>query len=419
MAMDVKRDPAVLRKKKIRQAIFAGLGIVVIIGISVAVSRLKPAAPSVPANTLWFGVVKRGSMTREVRGAGTLTPLEIRWIPATTAGRVEKIVLRPGAHVVPGTVLLELSNPDLEQTVSAAEGAWASSKAQLANQQASLRSQRLTQQSNVANADSQCKIAQSTLDANKELATQGLVSQLTVKQMQAQLDQANNGLDLAKQQLAIAIENEKSQTAPQEADVNAKKALFDLARRQLDDLKVKSNMNGVLQLVSVEEGQQVAQGANLVRVADPTKLKAEVRISETQTKDLAIGQSAEIDTRSGIVHGHVIRIDPAAQGGTVGVDVSLEDALPPGARPDLSVDGTIQLQRLDNILYVDRPSFGQENSSISVFKDLGNGEAVRIAIELGVASVNTIEVKKGLNVGDKIVLSDMSQYDAYERVRLN
>src|SRR5262249_42889301 len=249
MAMDVKRDPAILKKKKIRRAVLGGLAILAIIAISVAVSRLKPAAPGVSATTLWFGTVKRGPLVREVHGAGTLVPEDIRWIPATTAGRVEDIILRPGAIVKPGTVILTLSNPDLVMQANNAELQWKASVAQLETARANLRSGRLTQQAAVADAESQLKVNQATLDANKQLKEQGIVAELTVKQMQAAVEQAQSRLDVAKESLRIAIENEKAQIAPQEATVNQQKANFETFERQLGDLQVKSTMNGVLQII--------------------------------------------------------------------------------------------------------------------------------------------------------------------------
>jgi HlyD family secretion protein len=429
--MDVKRDPAILRKKRIRQAILWSLVGVALIVVSAFVARLRPAAPSVPWNTLWFGTVKRGPMVREVRGAGTLVPEEIRWVSAMASGRVEKIVLRPGAQVKPGTVIVELSNPDLLQQVNNAELQWKSAKAQLENAKANARSQRLSQEAALSNARSQYNVAQSNLEANQKLFEQGLVADLTIKQLQAAVNQAKNSQDLAQKQLEISAENEQSQLAPQEAAVNQQKVGFDLVSRQLEALHVKSTMSGQLQLVSVEEGQQVGPGLNLARVSDPTHLKAQIRISETQTKDLAVGQAADVDTRNGHVKGHVTRIDPASQGGTVGVDVMLDEALPPGARPDLSVDGTIELQRLENILYVEHPSFGQEDQTAGLFKVLPNGpgpvvagqeaghEAVQTSVKFGRGSVQYIEVKEGLKEGDRVILSDMSQYDRYDRVKVN
>ncbi len=418
--MDQKRDPAILRRKKIRRGIWVGLGVVALAAVSVAVSKLKPAAPLVPAGVPWIEPVKRGEMVRNVHGSGTLVPEDIRWIAATTSGRVERLVLRPGAAVKPDSVILELSNPDLQQNARNAELSWKSAMAQLENQRASLRTQQLTQQNAVKDAESQYTLAREDLDANKQLADQGLVSQLTVKQKQSVVDTAHNRLDLAKEQLQITLDNETSQLAPQQATVNQQKANWDNFQRQLEDLKVKATISGVLQVVPVELGQQVAAGTNLARVADPSTLKAVVRISETQTKDLSPGQRAEIDTRNGApLKGRVVRIDPASQGGTVGVDVTIEDPLHPGDRPDLSVDGTIELERLKDVVYMSRPAFGQENSSITMFKLTPDGaEAVRTPVKLGKAAVTTIEILDGLKPGDQVVLSDMSQYDAYDRVRI-
>jgi HlyD family secretion protein len=420
MAMDVKRDPAILRKKKIRQMFFIAVGILILGGVSYAVSKLKPAAPLVPAGVPWIEPVKRGSMTRNVHGSGTLVPEDIRWLTATTSGRVESIVLRPGATVKPDSVILVLSNPDLKQNATNAELSWKSAQAQLENQRASLRGQRATQENAVKDAESQFNLAQVDLDANKQLLNEGLVGQLVVKSKQSIADTAKNRLDLAKQQLEIAKENETSQLAPQVATVNQQKANYDNFQRQLEDLKVKAGMSGVLQVVPVERGQQVSAGFQLARVADPSTLKAVVRISETQTKDLAPGQRAEIDTRNGKpLKGHVVRIDPASQGGTVGVDVTLDEPLHPGDRPDLSVDGTIELELLNNVVYMSRPALGQENSSITIFKLTPDGnEAIRTPVKLGKAAVTTIVITDGLKPGDQVILSDMTQYDSYDRVRI-
>ena len=420
MAMDVKRDPAILRRKRIQRAIVAGTGVLALAATSVAVSRLKPAAPLVPAGVPWIEPVKRGQMIRNVHGSGTLVPEDIRWLTATTSGRVETLVLRPGATVKPDSVILILSNPDLRQAALNAELAWKSAIAQYENGKASLRGTRLTQENAVKDAQSQFTLAQAQLDSNTQLADQGLISQLTIKQLQAALDTAKNRLDLSRQQLAIAVENETSQLAPQQAAVNQAKANYDNVQRQLEDLKVKAGMSGVLQVVPVERGQQVGPGAQLARVADPSTLKAVVRISETQTKDLAPGQRVDVDTRNGTpLKGHVVRIDPSSTGGTVGVDVTLDEPLHPGDRPDLSVDGTIELQRLDNVVKMSRPAFGQENSSITLFKLTPDGsEAVRTPVKLGRAAVTEIEVLDGLKPGDQVILSDMSQYDSYDRVRI-
>ena len=297
--MDVKRDPAILRQKKIVRAIWIGVGVLALAGISVAVSRLRPAAPLVPAGTPWIDSVKRGQMVRNVHGSGTLVPEDIRWITSTTSGRVERLVLQPGALVKPNSVILELSNPDLKQNTLNAELAWKSALAQLENGKSQAHTLRLNQTNAVADAESQYNLAKSDLDANQQLAKEGIVADLQIKQKQAALDRAQGQLDLARKQLEVSAENEQSQLAPQEATVNQQKANYDNYQRQLEDLNVKAGMSGVLQVVPVERGQQVGPGTNLARVADPSTLKAVVRISETQTKDLAPGQRAEIDTRNG------------------------------------------------------------------------------------------------------------------------
>lgn len=417
--VDIARSSDVLRKKKIRRALYGGAALLVIILITVGVSRLKPAAPSVDRATVWIDTVKRGPMIRQVRGSGTLVPEEIRWIPATTQGRVEKILLRPGANVTPDTVILVLTNPELQQSVMDAQLGYQSAQAAFQNRKAELESQLLNQESEAANIEATFKQAALTLEANEQLYKDGLVSELQVKGFRGQVDELKNRLAIARKRLAIATEGVKSQVAPQAAEVDQRRANYELRVRQLDDLKVKAGMSGVLQLVPVEVGSQVAPGTNLARVANPTNLKAELRIAETQTKDISIGQPAEIDTRNGIVQGRVARIDPASSGGTVGVDVILEGALPAGARPDLSVDGTIRLEKLDDVIHVGRPAFGQEQSTVTLFKLTPDGEAHRVTVQLGRSSVNTIEIRQGLQPGDQVILSDMSTYDQFERIRLN
>jgi HlyD family secretion protein len=307
-------------------------------------------------------------MLRQVRGSGTLVPEDIRWINTQTSGRVERIVLRPGAQVTPDTVILELSNPELKQTVQDAQLAYQSAQAAYANRKAELQSALLSQEANTANIETQYKQAALDLEANEKLFKDGLVSELQLKQKRGLSDDLKNRLSVEERRLVITREGTTSQLAPQEADVNQRKANWELRRRQLDDLNVRAGMSGILQQVPVERGQQIGPGTNLARVANPSSLKAELRIAETQTKDLKFGQYAEIDTRNGVVKGHVSRIDPASVGGTVGVDVIMDGPLPAGSRPDLSVDGTIQLERLDNIIYVGRPAFGQENSTVTIFK---------------------------------------------------
>ena len=417
--VDIARSPEVKRKKQIRRMILAAIGVIVIGAVTFGVSRLRPAAPGVDRATVWIDTVKRGELTRQVRGSGVLVPENIRWIPATTSGRVERLVLRPGAQVTPTSVILEMTNPDLEQQVMDARLAYESAKATLENRRATLQNDLLTQEAAVETARSNLNQAMLTLNANEQLFKDQLISSLTLKQSQGNAAEMKNRLNIASKQLEIAKAGMESQVAPQEADVNQKKATYDLRLRQLDDLKVKAGMTGVLQVLPVEVGQQVAAGTNVARVADPTVLKAELRIAETQTKDIKIGQTAEVDTRVGVVAGRVSRIDPASANGTVGVDITLEGALPPGARPDLSVDGTVRLEQMNNVIFVGRPAFGQEDSTIMLFKLDPNGEAHRTKVVLGRSSVNQIEIREGLQPGDQVILSDMSSYDSFDRVRLN
>lgn len=416
--MDTPRDPAFLKRRQRRRwaaGILTGLAV---LSTTVFVSRLEPALPGVTESTLWIRTVQRGPMVREVRGTGTLVPEEIRWITATSSGRVERIVLQPGAQVEPGTVILELSNPDLRQNVLSAERDWQTAVAQLAHQKATLVNTRFSQRAAVVDAESAHQLALTDLDLNRSLAEGGMVASFTLKQKQTIVDQTRNRAELARQQLASTIENEAFQLAPAEAAVNQRRAEYERLLRQLDDLNVKSTMHGRLQVVSVEVGQQVGAGANLVRVSDPSRLKAEVRVAETQTRDLAVGQVASVDTRNGVVAGRVARIEPASQGGTVGVEITLDGALPAGARPDLNVDATIELERLASVLKVESPAAGQEHSTISLFKVIAPGQIARTPVRIGRRSVQFVEVLEGLDEGDRVVLSDMSQYDAFDRLRL-
>lgn len=418
MGMDVKRDPAILKKKRRRQFLLLAVVVAAVGGVSAWVSQLEPAAPSVAYSSLYLGTVKRGNIMREVHGAGTLKPEDIRIVTSRASGRVERIILRAGAMVKPGTPILELTNPDLRQQLNDAKLNWDAAEAALKLAQSQFRTTRAREDSNVATAQSRYNVALAELAAQTKLQEQGLVSDLTIKRLQATVDQEKNALEMANKQREATIATEESSLAPAATAARTAKARHETVTAQVDDLIVKSPMAGILQEVSLEVGVSVQAGASLGRVSDPTKLKAEVRISETTTRDLAIGQIAKIDTRVGIVKGHVSRIDPASTGGTVGVDVTLDEPLPVGARPDLSVDGTIELQRLENVLYVESPTFGQENATITLFKVLPNRDATRTQVTLGKRSVQFVEVVKGLEVGDQVVLSDMSQYDGFERVRI-
>lgn len=327
--VDIARPASVARKKKIRRAAFAAAGVVVILLITFGVSKLEPAAPSVDRASVWVDTVKKGPMLRLVRGSGTLVPEEIRWIPARTSGRVERILLRPGAVVTPGTIILELSNPELQQQVKEAELSFQSAQASFENRKTELERQLLSQESDVATVKSQHEDSVLTLEANEKLFKDGLISEIQVKQFRSREAELRNRLAIVQKQLAMAKAGVKSQMAPQEALVDQARATYALRVQQLDELRVRSAMDGVLQQVPVEVGAQVGPGTNLARVANPTKLKAEVRIAETQTKDIRIGQQAEVDTRTGLIKGRVSRIDPSATGGTVGVDITLDGRLPP------------------------------------------------------------------------------------------
>ncbi|MDQ3486955.1 MAG: HlyD family efflux transporter periplasmic adaptor subunit [Acidobacteriota bacterium] len=417
--VDIARPATVAKRKKIRRVIVATVAIVAIGGVTVVVSKLKPAAPGVERAAVWVDTVKRGPMLRLVRGSGTLVPEDIRWINTNTQGRVERILLRPGAEVTKDSVILELSNPQLQQSVQDAQLGHQSALAAYENRKADLERTILTQEADFASVETQYNNAKLNLESQETLLKEGLVAELQVKQLRSNVVDLKNRLTISQKQLENAKNGVKSQLAPQEAEVAQRSAQYQLRLREQDDLKVKAGMTGVLSQVPVEAGQQVGPGTNLARVADPTRLKAEVRIAETQTKDIRIGQMAEVDTRNGVIQGKVMRIDPTATGGTVGVDISLDGALPAGARPDLSVDGTITLEKLPDVIKVGRPAFGQENSTVMLFKLDGNGEAHRVQVRLGRSSVNEIEVLEGLQPGDQVILSDMSAQDAFDRIRLN
>jgi HlyD family secretion protein len=415
--MDIARPNAAKekRRKQIRYAVIAG---VVLIAITVLLARLKPAAPTVERNLVWVGTVKRGPMVRQVRGLGTLVPEEIRWIAARTQGRVDKIILRPGAPVEPGTLILELTNPDVVSAAANAKSQLLAAEAQLANQRVQLESQLLAAEAAAAQARATYEQNRLQAEVNEELFKDGLVSPVQLKQSKVAAEEASIRNEIEQKRYAFAKDSVKPQLAVQEAEVERLASLSRLRNEELEALQVRASMTGVLSALPVEVGAQVQPGQNIARVADPTKLKAEVRIAETQAKDIAIGQLASIDTRNGVVAGRVARIDPAVQNGTVTVDVVITDPLPKGARPDLSVDGTIELERLNDVVFMDRPAFGQERSTIGIFKLVDDSEAVRTQVQLGRSSVNTIEVLSGLQPGDRVVLSDMSAYDANDRVKL-
>ena len=417
--MDISR-PDLARKKKRRQALYAVAAVLVVAVVTLGVSRLEPAAPRVDRDTIYLDTVQRGPMVRQVRGTGTLVPEQIRWIPATTDGTVERIVIRPGALVAPDTVILELSNPELEQSALEARLNLEAAEARYSTRQVEVERELLNQRATLATTEAQLKTARLQADADGQLFAQGLVSSLQLQQSQSAEQEFDTRYALERERLQMATDTVEAQLAVEQAEVDRLRTLYELRRRQVADLRVRAGMPGVLQQVPLEEGQRITTGANLARVGDPTVLKAELRIAETQAKDIQIGQSAAIDTRNGVIPGRVTRIDPAVENGTVTVDVALDGALPRGARPDLTVDGTIELERMDDILFVGRPVFGQEESVVSLFRVEADAiHASRTRVSLGRASVNTIEVLDGLQPGDRVVLSDMSTWDRFDRVRID
>src|SRR5919201_2910579 len=417
--MDIAR-PHVAKKKRRRRILFASGGALALILITVVLSRLKPAVPSVDRSTVWVDTVKRGPMVREVRGLGTLVPEEIRWIPANTEGRVEKIVVRPGTQVKADTVILELSSPELEQAAKDAESRLKAAEAELTTLQAKLQRDLLDQESTTARVHSEYQQAKMESETNEQLKKNGLVAELQYKTAQVKAAELANRDAIEQKRLTFARESIEPQLASKQAEVDQVKAAAQLKLDQVEALHVKAGMNGVLQQLPVDVGQRVKIGDNLARVADPAKLKAEIKIAETQAKDIQINQAAMVDTRNGTVKGHVTRVNPAVEQGTVTVDVAFDEPLPKGARPDLSVDGTIELERLDNVVYVGRPAFGQENNTVGMFKLVnGTSEALRTPVKLGKSSVNTIEILDGLQPGDQVILSDTSAWDAHDRIRLN
>ena len=416
--MDIAR-PSNAKQKRIKQASYAAVALVAVVLVSVGLSRLKPAAPTVERAVVWPDSVKRGPMVRQVRGLGTLTPEDIRWIPATTQGRVEKIILRPGTRVQSGDVILELTNPQLEQQLQDAQLKLGAAEAGLANIKVQLNNDLLQQRATSANIEADFNKAKMQAQMNEALAKDQLVSDLVLKQSQVDATSLGVRNQISQDQLASKADSMRAQMQVQQSLVDQARALLRLTQQQRNELKVRAGLDGMLQLVPVEVGQQVAPGTNLARVANPSRLKAEIKIAETQAKDIQLGQKAEVDTRNGIVEGRVARIDPSVQNGTRTVDVTLTGALPKGAVPDLSVDGTIELERLNDVLFMGRPAFGQDQSVVGLFKIGADGAtAERVQVKLGRSSVNTIEVLSGLKVGDQVILSDMSAYDASDRIRL-
>jgi HlyD family secretion protein len=419
--MDVPRTD-VRRKKLIRRITFFLVLAVTIPAITIALARLKPAAPGVEMSTLWPDTVKRGPMTLEVHGLGTLVPEETMLIPATTDGRVQRILIRPGTPVKADSVIMILTSQELETDLLNAEYALKAAEADYANLRVTLEKAKLDMQATAAQVGADYNTSKLKADRDSALAKDGLYAEVDAKISAVTAEQLGGRFQLEQKRLSINTEAEEAQMAAQKVKVEQLRAAYNLKNSQVSQLKVKAGFDGMLQQLPtpVEEGQKVLAGTPLGKVAQPSKLKAELKIAETQVKDIAIGQPAVVDTRNGLIDGHVSRIDPSILNGTVTVDVSLTGALPPSARPDLSVDGTIQLEKLTDVLFVGRPVFGQQDATVQLFKVEPDGKyANKVKVAFGRSSVNTIEVKNGLQIGDKVILSDMSAYDSYDRIRLN
>jgi HlyD family secretion protein len=419
--MDVQRTD-VRRKKLIRRLTIGFVLLLAIPAVTIALARLKPAAPGVEMSTLWPDTVKRGPMMREVHGLGTLVPEETMLIPATTDGRVQRILIRPGTPVKANSIIMILTSPELETDLLNAEFALKAAEADYSNLKVTLEKAKLDMQATAEQVGADFNTAKLKADRDSALAKEGLYSEVDAKISSVTAEQLGGRFQLEQKRISINAAAEEAQLAAQNVKVEQLRAAYNLKKSQVSQLKVQSGFDGMLQQLPapVEEGQKVLAGTPLGKVAQPSKLKAELKIAETQVKDIAIGQPAVVDTRNGLIEGHVSRIDPSILNGTVTVDVALTGALPPSARPDLSVDGTIQLEKLTDVLFVGRPVFGQQDATVQLFKVEPEGKyANKVKVAFGRSSVNTIEVKDGLQVGDKVILSDMSAYDSYDRIRLN
>jgi HlyD family secretion protein len=428
--MDIQRKGT--RKRKIIRLTVA---IVLVGGVLAAgfvfASKLKPAAPGVELSTLWPDTVKRGPMIREVHGLGTLVPEDTMLITATTDARVERILIQPGTPVKADSVVMILSSPELQTSLLDAEFALKAARADYKNLEVTLHKTLLDLRSTAAQTSADYNTAKLESDRDTALAKENLLANTDARISQVKAEQLGAKYEIDKERLQINDAAEQAQLEAQKVKVDQLQGEYDLKKQQVDQLKVRAGFEGMLQsvpppLTPVEEGQKVAAGTPLGKVAQPSHLKAELKIAETQIKDVAAGQLAVIDTRlagggsNGLIEGHVSRIEQSIVNGTVTVDVALKGALPPGSRPDLSVDGTIQLQKLDDVVYVGKPVYGQENATVTLFKIEPDGKyANKVKVTFGVQSVNFIEVKEGLRVGDRVILSDMSQYDQYDRIKLN
>ena len=416
--MDIAR-PEDKRKKRVRRYIYVGATLVVVVVTTAALSRLKPAAPTVDRSTIWTDTVKRGPMLREVRGLGTLVPETVWVIPAATDGRVEKRYLLPGTPAKANTIVLDLSNPQLEQEALDAQYQLKGAQASLEQTKAQLQNELMDKRTQAAAVSSQYRTAEMQKDSYERLGKLGLKADLDVRTSEVQAEELAKQNDLAQQEVETFANSINAQLAVQQANIDQKHALYELKRSQVEQLHVRAGVDGILQELDVDVGQRVAQGTPLAKVSQPTELKAALQIAETQAKDVQLGQKASVDTHNGIIPGHVMRIDPSVSNGTRTVDVKLNGSLPLGAVPDLSIEGTVEIERLADVLYVGRPVNGDADSTVGLFKLEHDGrEAIRVPVGIGSESVNTVEIRKGLSVGDSVILSDMSAWDNYDRVEL-
>ena len=416
--MDIPRTID-FRKRRIRRVGLVLACLAVVLATTLGLARLKPAAPTVDRSTVWIDTVKRGPMDIQVRGLGKLVPERVLWIPAQVDGRVAQKLALPGMAVKPDTVLLKLTSPTIEQAALDAQWQMKAAEAEYNSLKAQLAGQLLDQQSSAATAKSEYLQSKLQAQRDQQLAEAGLGPSLTAQLSEAKAQAAATRNQIAGRQVGELSNSIQAQLAAQQAKIEQLRALYNLKKSQLDSLTVRAGAAGVLQELPVEAGQQVTAGTTLAKVAQPNHLKAQLQIAETQAKDLQLNQQAEIDTHNGVIPGHVIRIDPAVQNGTRTVDVKLDGPLPPGAVPDLSVDGTIEIEHLGNVVYVGRPAFGQPQSTVGLFKLTDGGkQAVRVNVKLGLASVNTVQILSGFDVGDEVILSDMSRWDGFDRIRL-
>lgn len=407
-------------KRRMRRYLLAIVGLVVVVSITFGISRLEPAVPTVDKQTIFTGKVARGEMIRDVRGNGTLVPVDIRVISLPVEGRVERIPALPGYTVTPDTVILELSNPELEQNLFDAESQLREAEAERENLRAQLDSQLLSQQAQVTAAESDAAQARMQVEADQKLFKDQLIPEINFKRSQLQAAQLEKRFAIEKERYIKSRSSNEAQLKAQAARVGQLRSMYELRQRQVNNLKVRAGIAGVLQDLPVQVGQRMAPGSTLARVARPEKLKAELRIPEVQAKDVTAGMRATIDTRNGIVPGRVMRVAPSVTEGSVTVDVALEGPLPRGARPDLSVDGNIMIERLPSTLFVNRPSYGSQEQKIEMFKLVeGGNEAVRVQVQVGRSSINYFEIKSGLQPGDEVILSDISAYDGHDRIRLD